>query len=132
MTIYEFAFDRRFTPLLLPLGVTPGSAYVEVGREHLLARFGPWSVTTRLDNIVEAKISGPYAWYRAIGVRMSARDRGLTFGTNTQAGVCLSFRERVRGIDPLGIAKHPGLTLTLADVGGFMNAIDARTGSLAV
>ncbi len=132
MPAYDFAFDRRFMPLLLPLGVRPGHANADVGREHLLVRFGPWSVTTRLDNIVEATVSGPYAWYRAIGVRVSARDRGLTFGTNTQAGVCLRFRDPVRGLDPLGLVKHPGLTLTLADLGGFMNAIDERTGALAV
>jgi hypothetical protein len=123
---FDFAFDNRFRTWLLPLGVAPASAAAVVGREHLLVRFGLWTVTTRLDNIAETSIGGPYTWWRTIGVRVSLRDRGLTFGTNASSGVCLRFAEPVRGLDPLGVVRHPGLTMTLADPGGFLNALDER------
>lgn len=61
------------------------------------------------------RVTGPYRWYRAIGPRLSLADHGLTFGTTTACGVCLLLREPVPGIDPLGVIRHPGLTLTVAD-----------------
>ena len=60
-------------------------------------------------------MTGPYRWYRAIGPRLSLADHGLTFGTSAARGVCLLLREPVPGIDPLGVIRHPGLTLTVAD-----------------
>jgi hypothetical protein len=129
VTRFDFAFDDRFRTFLMPLGVVPASAFAEVGREHFLVRFGPWSVTTRLDNITDASVSGPFSWWRVIGPRLSLSDRGLTFGSSTDKGVCLRFADPVRGLDPFGIVHHPGLTLTLADPGGFMNAIDDHAAS---
>jgi hypothetical protein len=52
--------------------------------------------------------------YRVIGPRLSLADHGPTCGSGTARGVCLLLRERVRGIDPLSLISHPGLTLTVA------------------
>ncbi|MCA1834473.1 MAG: hypothetical protein ABR548_00165 [Actinomycetota bacterium] len=123
---YSFAFDDRFRLPLRGLGITESTAYADLGRDHMLVKFGLWTVAMRYDNIDHLQASGPYAWYRTIGARLSLRDRGLTFGTNADAGVCVFFKKPVTGFDPLGFIKHPALTLTLADIGGFMNGIEDR------
>jgi hypothetical protein len=63
-------------------------------------------------------ITGPYRWYRAIGPRLSLAGHGLPSGTTTARGVCLLLHEPVPGIDPLGVIRHPGPTLTVSDPEG--------------
>ncbi|MBB4689106.1 hypothetical protein [Amycolatopsis jiangsuensis] len=82
--------------------------------EGLRVRFGPWLVTTPLTNLAGAEVTGPLRAVRALGVRLSLSDRGLTFGTSTENAVCLRFREPVPGIEPWGLLKHPNLTVTCA------------------
>jgi len=128
-TQFEFAFDAPTRWLLALVGVTPSTAHVTLtDDDRLLARFGPWSLETTLDNIRGMCITGPYRAYRAIGARGSMVDRGLTFGSSTAGGVCLLLGEPVPGIAPTGRIRHPGVTLTLADLDGFAAAITARTG----
>jgi hypothetical protein len=115
---YDFLFDPRFRPLLAAVGVTPRHTFVTVDDQRLVARFGPWTCATSRSNILEAKVTGPYEWYRAIGTRLSFVDRGLTFGSSTYRGVCILFREPVRGMDPAGFLRHPGLTVTVDDAEG--------------
>jgi hypothetical protein len=124
---FPFAFDRRFRPLLALAGVTPGHAQVTVTADRLLARYGPWSLETRLDNIAEVCLTRNYEWYKAIGPRGSFADRGLTFGTNTDAGVCVRFHHPVRGLDPLGLVRHPGLTMTVEDPEALAALLRRRT-----
>jgi hypothetical protein len=50
----------------------------------------------------------------------------MTMAATTRGGVCLRFREPVRGIDPLGIVRHPGITLGVDDVDGFLRAVRDR------
>ena len=47
-------------------------------------------------------------------MRLSLADRGLTFGTNRSACVCVHFRDPVPS--PLRKQGHPALTVTVADV----------------
>ena len=112
---FEMAFDPRFRLPLATLGVTPATAHVTVTADHLVACFGPWTCRTTPANVRAVDVTGPYRWYRAIGPRLSLADHGLTFGTTPARGVCLLLREPVPGIDPLGLLRHPGLTLTVAD-----------------
>ncbi len=112
---FSFAFDPRFRPLLALAGVTPGHADVTVTAGHLIARYGPWSLETGLDNITGVCVTHRYQWFKAIGPRGSFADRGLTFGTNSDAGVCVQFHHPVHGIEPLRLIRHPGLTMTVAD-----------------
>jgi len=118
-TRYPFDFDAKYRLGLAALGVLPSTAWVEVDDERIVARFGPWGCTTAADNVIDVCPSGPYQAYRAIGARLSATDQGLTFGTTTRGGVCLLLREPVKGLDPLGKLKHPGVTLTVADPDAF-------------
>jgi hypothetical protein len=123
MVMFVFAFEPRFKPLLACAGITPARARVEVTDTQVIATFGSWTCATPRSNVKEICATGPYRWFKAIGVRGSLADRGLTFGSTTAGGVCLLFHEPVRGIEPTGRFRHPGLTVTVADVDGLVRAL---------
>lgn len=101
---------------------------MEVGGEHLEVKFGPWRVRTPLTNVVGTETTGPYQWFKVIGpAHLSFADRGLTFATNGERGVCICFAEPVRGMDPMGALRHPGLTVTVADVEGLVRLLGRVT-----
>jgi hypothetical protein len=123
-------FDFRFAPAYRlaarPFGITPERAWVQVDDEHLLANYGPWRLRTPLGNVRRVAITGPYRFYRTAGpARLGITDGGLTFASNGERGVLLSFRERVPAIDPFGLIRHPELTVTVADVRGLLGALGA-------
>lgn len=120
---FEFRFQKLYLPMLAAVGVTPATAHVVVTDDRLVARFGPWLCSTSLSNVTDVCVTGPYTAVRAIGARLSMSDRGLTFGTTTEQGVCLTFDRPVPGLDPLGVLRHPGLTVTVDDVDGFVAAV---------
>jgi hypothetical protein len=121
---FEFAFDPRFERLARLFGVRPETAWVDVDGERLCARFGPWRLETLLDNVAGAEITGPFqAWKVAGPAHLGLGDRGLTFGTNAERGVCIVFRDPVPGIEPTGRLRHPGLTVTVADPEGLRDAL---------
>jgi len=123
---FAFEFEPRLQPLLALIGVTPGTAHVTLTPERLVARFGPWSFETPIENVEEVCRTGPYRWYTAIGPRGSFVDRGLTFGTTTEGGVCVLLREPVPGLLPFGSLRHPGITLTLAEPDRFTASLRRR------
>ena len=95
-----------------------------VGRDRLRVRFGPWRVETPLSNVTSARITGPYSFVKTAGsAHLSLADGGLTMATNGESGVCIEFRDRVAGIDPLGLIRHPALTVTVADCAGLAAAL---------
>ena len=113
---FDFAFDPTYRRLSRPFGVTPQSAWVEVGSGLLKARFGRWRVTTPLENVRGAAVTGPYALVKTAGpARLAITDRGLTFATNGRRGVRIDFHTPVPGLDPLRLVKHPELTVTVED-----------------
>jgi hypothetical protein len=98
-----------------------------VGDDVFKAHFGPWRVTTPLANITDVAVTGPYAFWKTAGsARLAITDRGLTFATNGDRGVLVSFGTPVRGLDPLGIIRHPELTVTVADVERLAELLRAR------
>jgi hypothetical protein len=121
MMRFEFDFDPRYLRILRLLGVSPSNSWVEIG-DDLVVRYGHWHVRTPVANIRQACVTGPYAPARGVGPHLSLKDRGITFGTNARRGICLLFGEAITGIDPVGAIKHPGLTLTIADIEGFARA----------
>lgn len=112
---FEFAVDPRFRWLLARLGVREETSGVWIGPYRLVARFGLWVLRTPLDNIADVTVTGPFRAWRAIGPRLSLADRGLTFGSNVALGACIRFRHPVPGLDPLGLLRHPALTVTVRD-----------------
>jgi hypothetical protein len=127
----RFAF--RFTPAYRRaarlFGVTPDKAWVEVDGESLDARFGPWTLRTPLANIRAVEITGPYAFLKTAGpAHLGITDRGLTFATNGDRGVLITFRQPVPGIAPTRRLRHPELTVTVADVDGLASLLRERIG----
>lgn len=127
MTTLEFPF--RFHPAFRApaavFGVRPHTAWVVVEGDVLIARFGPWRVQSPLDNVTSACVTGPYAWPKVIGpAHVSLRDRGMTFATTPESGVCIRFERPVRGIDALGLVRHPALTVTVEDGAALAELLD--------
>jgi hypothetical protein len=125
---FEFGFAERYRPMLRLIGVTPNTALVTVSDEELRVRFGRWRLSTPVDNIEGLEQSGDYRWFKAIGARGSFADKGVTFGTNTDRGVCVRFREPVSALLPGNVMAHPGMTVTVSDPDGFTAALESRIG----
>ena len=124
MQRFDFLFAPDYRRAARPFGITPELAWVQIDDEHLLANYGPWRLRTTLANISKVAITGPYRFYRTAGpARLGITDGGLTFASNREQGVLLSFRERVPAIDPLRLIRHPELTVTVADVHGLVSAL---------
>ena len=122
--VFEFAFAPAYRVLGLPFGVTPRTTCVVVDDGELRVRFGPWSLRTRLDNVVGVHDTGGFALLKTAGPpHLSFADRGVSFATNGDRALCLELREPVPGIDPTRTLKHPGVTLTVADVPGLAAAL---------
>jgi hypothetical protein len=109
--------------MLKPLGVRPENSDVTVGDGELRVRFGRWRVATPLSNIAGFEITEDYRWFKAIGIRGSLADHGLTFGTNADRGLCVRFVEPIPSLTIGKMIKHPGMTLTVADVDGLAGAL---------
>lgn len=124
---FEFRFTTPYRLAGLPFGVTPSTCHVRADDGLLDVRFGPWQVHTALDNIIGVSVTGPYTFVKTAGpAHLSLADRGLTFATNGDRGVCLVLREPVGGIDPFGLVRHPNLTVTVADCDGLAAAVQGR------
>jgi len=124
---FEFRYEGAVGIAAQAFTATPARAYIEVSDEDLTARFGPWLLTTPLSNIAEIAETGPYKVWKVIGPpRLSFADRGITFATNNDRGVCIRFFEPVPGIEPTGRLRHPGMTVTVADPSGLVAALAAR------
>jgi hypothetical protein len=124
---FDFHFDAAYRLAARPFGITPARAWVQVDDQHLVASYGPWRLRTTRANISRVEITGPYRFYRTAGpARLGVTDAGLTFASNGERGVLISFYERVPAIDPLGLIRHPELTVTVADVNGLVRALESE------
>jgi hypothetical protein len=120
--LFRYAVDKKFAPMWAPFGVRPrrdGVTITDDGR--FLATFGFLRLETPVDNVTGAHITRGYRWWTAVGARGSFVDDGLTFGTNTKAGVCVHFRDKV----PSAVSRsgHSALTVTVADLEGLVRAL---------
>jgi hypothetical protein len=122
---FEFRFDPRFVPFLAAMGVIGRTSGVVVDDVRFTARFGLLRVSTPIDNLRDIRVTRDYRWYRAIGARLSFTDHGATFGTNTEAGVCVDFHEPVAALFGDRF-PHPGLTVTVADPDALVSALRER------
>jgi hypothetical protein len=134
VTNFEFAFDWFYRLAAVPVGVHPGNAVIQVDERleppTLQAAFGPWHVTTPLGNVIATEITGPYAVIKTIGpAHVSLADGGLTFATNGERGLCIRFREPVRGVEPFGVLRHGSLTVTVEDPEALQAALERNRAS---
>lgn len=124
---FRFAFQPLFERVGGVLGITPDTADVEVRAHEVLIRFGRWSMRFDRDAVVSAEVTGPYNPLKVVGPpRLSLADRGITFGTNARRGVCITLARPVKGIEPLGVLRHPAVTVTVADPDGLVQRLGAR------
>jgi hypothetical protein len=123
---FEFAFAPSYLRLSRVFRITPERAWVDVDDETFEARFGFYRVRTPRTNIAGVEVTGPYAFWKTAGpARYAITDRGLTFATNGDRGVLIRFATPVRGLDRLGLVRHPELTVTVADVDGLAELLRA-------
>jgi hypothetical protein len=126
---FPFRFDPWYRLAALAFAVAPASAHVDVttaddGERVLTARFGPWCVTTPVDNVAATTVTGPYSLLKTAGpAHLSLADFGLTFASNGERGLCIRFRRSVPGLAPTGWLRHPALTVTVDDVEGLARAL---------
>ena len=122
---FHFRFQVPFRLAGLPFGVRPDTTRVEVSGDEFVVHFGPWCVRTELSNVVSAAVTGPYSWPKVIGpAHLSLADRGLTFATNSDEGVCVRFDRPVAGMDPWGQLRHPAVTVTVHDAAALAELLD--------
>ena len=116
---FSFAFAPSYRTPARFFGITPAKARVDVDDSTLDARFGPWGLTTPLQNIAEVEVTGPYSYPKTAGpAHLGITDRGLTFASNGDCGVLITFKAPVRSHGPTAFLRHPELTVTVADVYG--------------
>ena len=120
--IFEIRRQRSLWPILVVFGVLPGRAFVALDGDRLFARFGFFTAHVALPNVERWTISGPYRWWRAIGVRRTLGRPELTFGGSAHGGLCLSLGEPVR-IARMAVRE---LYLTVDDLEGLAAALSAR------
>ena len=120
---FPYRVDPRFRVLLAPMRLRSTDG-VTVTDETFVATFGPKRVEVPMTNVVEAHASRDYRWFKAIGIRLSFVDDGLTFGTSTHGGVCVHFDERIPKV--IGPRDHSALTVTVDDLDGLVAAVNER------
>ncbi|MGI9052073.1 MAG: hypothetical protein ACR2HQ_05400 [Ilumatobacteraceae bacterium] len=121
---FPFAHDRRLRRWSRCFLVHPETAYVRVSAARLTVMFGRWSLSTATANVASVEITGPYRWWKVAGPpRLSLADRGITFATTAERGVCITFRRPVTAIDPFGLIHHPEATITVDDPDAFVAAL---------
>ena len=114
--VFPFRFERCYQVAGIPFGITPATTGVRVTPSHLAVRFGPWSLRTPLSNIEAITTTGPFGMLRTAGpAHLSLTDGGLTCATNSKRGLCITFDTPVAGIEPLGLLRHPAVTVTVSD-----------------
>ena len=109
---FAFVFDPRYRPFLALAGITPARSHLTVDDNELRVRFGLFTLVTPRSNVASAQVTGPHKAIRAIGVRTSVTDRGLTFGSSIERTTCILFHEPIR-ISPVDIGHHPGLSVSV-------------------
>jgi hypothetical protein len=126
--VFPFRFDRVYQLLGLPFGITPPTAWVRVSGTELVVRFGPWCLRSGRSNVVSTTITGPYWLVKTTGPpHLSLADGGLTCATNGERGLCVQFAEPVPGIEPLGLLRHPAVTVTVADCDRLAGLLERST-----
>lgn len=124
-TRFPFRFATAYRLPALAFGITPRTAWVDLTEDELRVRYGPWTLRTTRDNISGVQRTGDFAFIKTAGPpHLSFTDHGISFATNGDDAICMTFHHPVPGIDPTGRIKHPGATVTVEDVPGLLAALD--------
>ncbi len=118
-TTFPYGIGRWSRYLLVPFGVRARHREVELDDTRVLSRFGWVSTEVPFADIERWDVTGPYHWYRAIGIRHTIFHQDISFCGDTKGAVRLhlktprqiSFVRTVRevylGVEDLaGLAAH--------------------------
>src|SRR5688500_2825100 len=94
-TEFPIGLERGLRPIHFLFGARRSNECVTMDGGRLIARFGFCRAETTIANIERWDITGPYRWWRAVGVRKTLGKPELTFGGSAHGGVRVRFRERV-------------------------------------
>ena len=123
---FGFRFEPIMQALALPFGVRPSNTWVEVGDEVHIA-FGPWHMRFPRQDVSDVTETSDYWLPKVAGPpHLSFADRGITFATNRERGLCIKLERPHPGIGPFGLLKHPGATVTVDDIQGLTHALRRR------
>jgi hypothetical protein len=120
---FPFRIGRWSRLPLLIWGVTPKRAEVRADGDVLTVRFGFVGTTIPLGDITRWKITGPYSWVRAIGVRHTLFTNDVSFCGDRHGAVAVQLRSRRRiaffnaDLVYLGVDDLAGLAAALSDRG---------------
>lgn len=67
MTVHAYRFEPRVALWNRLSSIRADTSRVTVDQQRLVATFGPWTVNTTVDNVVNATITGPYRTWRVAG-----------------------------------------------------------------
>ena len=123
---FPYRLDQQYRLMLAPFRLD-GDDGVTISDDTFRATFGWKTVEVPMTNVVEAHATHEYQWFKAIGMRLSFADDGLTFGTSTHGGVCVHFAERIPKV--IGLRDHSALTVTVDDLDALVTAINDRVGA---
>jgi len=90
--LLPFRIGRWSRVVLLPLGVRNGRRQVTLADEHVEVRFGWFGATIPVSDIERWDITGPYRWYRAIGVRHTVFSGDISFCGDASGAIRLWLR----------------------------------------
>ena len=109
---FAFRFEPAMLPFALAAGVVPPATGGRVDDGLVTIRFGIWRMAFPVDEVAGVQASGDYWLPKVLGPpRVSLSDRGITFATNRQHGLCIELRHPQRG--PYPLLRHPGVTVTV-------------------
>jgi hypothetical protein len=118
VAFFPYDFDDKYRILWRFSGAKPDRDGVTVDDDSFVATYGRKRVETPRANITGAHITRDYSWVKAVGIRGSLADDGLTFGTCTRGGVCVHFDDRIPRV--AGLKPHSAVTVTVADLEGLV------------
>ena len=118
---FPYEFDHRWDAMFRLLRVDEADGGTVGDDGSLVATYGRKRVETTLDNVHHTEITHDHRWYTAVGLRLSARDDGLTCGTNHRQGLCIEFVDRIPKV--IGFRDQSALWVSVADVEGLAAAL---------
>lgn len=123
---FPYQRDERWKPVFFALRLRDddGVTLRAMGTDEatFVATYGRARVETPVSNIDHTELSEHHRWYTAVGIRLSFADDGLTFGTNSRAGVCVAFKEKIPKV--IGFRDHSALWVSVADPEGLTRALE--------
>ncbi len=121
---FPYRIGRWSKYWLVPFGVRSGHREVEVDEARLVTRFGWVTAEVPLADVERWDITGPYHWFRAIGIRHTLFHQDISFCGDATGALRLHLRSArqvsfVRSVNEvyLGVADLQGLAAHLTAQG---------------